>query len=576
MFKKYSQWANNVNLKKRFLPIQVIISSIVLVLMSTSLAAIGLVNSSYTAIMNTNVARQISVYEIIENMYLCRVLGRDILLQEDEEARMELYDRYIAAFDSLDEKMDNYYAGLSGQDATDFATIIEWKDQYKEAMILSADLKNEGGQDAQALETLRSVTPVATDFFGSMETLFETETMKAEEAIAQKDVLVASTAIFNIVFSLLIILSIFIMIRSLAKSLGKKLTVVEQTVTHIADTGDMEVEIPLEYQTRDEVGKIFTSTKKLQDRLNEYSTVVSKMAGKDYTATIQPLSEKDKLAYSILDVLDATSGVVLQIKRASSEVDSGAKHMKDFSSGLTEGAQMQTMALDTLSGEVSSITEQVNASKEIVWNTNRVLSHTNEELVKGQEQIEALLEEMQETQKISEQIQNIVKTIDGIAFQTNILALNASVEAARAGEAGRGFAVVAGEVRTLAENSAKAAKDSSKLIETVGASIQNGLEKAETATATMQQISENSSKFSEMMGEVVRSSDEQSQVISRVSAELLNITKIVDENTNVSGQGSSLSSQLSSQANELQSTLEQFQLPQQERHGSSNPLYLPQ
>ncbi len=575
MAKGYSNWANNAELKKRFIPVQAIISVIVLILMGTSLAAIFLVNSSFSTIMTANVGRQIAVYEMIENMYLCRVLGRDILLQEDETARMELYDRYIDAFDSLDEKMDTYHAGLSGQDATDFATIITWKDEYKRAMIQSADYKNMGGMDVEALEALRSVTPVATDFFGSMEELFETESIKAEEALTRKDGLVMSTIIFNVVFALAIILSIFIMIRTLAKSIGKKLALVEHTVTHIADTGDMEVDIPQEYLTQDEVGKIFASTKKLQARLNEYSTVVSKMASKDYTASIRPLSEKDKLAHSILDVLQATSGVVFQIQKASSEVDSGARHMQDFSSGLIDGAQMQTAALNTLTGEVASITEQVNSSKEIVWETNRVNALTAEQLIEGRQQIEELLKEMQETQKISEQIQNIVTTIDGIAFQTNILALNASVEAARAGQAGQGFAVVAGEVRTLAENSARAAHDTSNLIETVVVSIRNGLQKAESATTMMQQISENSQKLNELMSDVVTSSDEQSQMIERVSEELVSITRIVDENTNVSGQGSNLSAQLSLQASELQGTLSQFNLPQQAISPTSEQLYLP-
>ncbi len=564
MFKNYSQWSNNVNLKKRFLPIQAIISFAILILMIVSLITVNSVSAQYTAILNTNVANQIAVYEMIENMYLCRVLGRDILLQEDEEARMELYDRYIAAFDSLDEKMDAYHSNLSGQDATDFATIIGWKNEYTDAMVLSADLKNAGGQDEEALAALRSVTPVATDFFGSMEELLAAETEKADAAVAQKDTLVAITVALNVVFSLIILVVLFIVLQTLAKSLGKKLALVEDTVTHIADTGDIDVEIPEKYFTKDEVGKIFSSTKKLQTRLNEYSHVLAKMARNDYTSEIHPLSDKDTLAYSISRVLGETSGVVSQIKVASSDVQSGAEQMKHFSDALTDGATMQTRALNSLSDEVSSITSKVDESKSIVWDTNKVITQTAEQLDEGQTQIGLLLDEMRTTKNISEQIQNIVKTIDGIAFQTNILALNASVEAARAGDAGRGFSVVAGEVRTLAESSAKAAKDTSLLIETVGASIQNGLEKAETATSTIQQVGVNTQKIHQMMEEVVQSSNSQSEMILRVSAELDNITHIVDGNTATSEQGNDLSNQLSSQATQLQHTLDQFQLSQQE------------
>ncbi len=561
MIKKYTNWEKDANLTTKFRPVQIIVSVVILVFMLSSLSAITLVNSSYTNILEKNVKNELDVYEMIENMYLCRVLGRDILLQEDEEARMELYDRYIAAFDTLDDKMGTYYSNLDGQDATDFATIIDWKNQYKEAMILSADLKNEGGKDDEALAALRSVTPVATDFFGSMETLLSEENTKANEAIVVKDMLVSSTIIFNAIFALIAIVMIFFMIRRVVKTLGKKLSIVAKTVSHIADTGDMEVEIPDEYLTKDEVGTIFSSTKKLQSRLNEYSGVVSQMAKKDYTATITPLSKEDKLAFGIADVLLATSTVVHQIKHASSEVHSGANHIRGFSNGLTDGVEMQTRALNSLSDAVDSISTQVNNSKDIVAETSLVIAKTDLMLGDGQKQIGSLLEEMETTKNLSDEIQAIVKTIDGIAFQTNILALNAAVEAARAGEAGKGFAVVAGEVRTLAESSARAAQDTSKLIGTVNASIENSLQKAKTTTDTVMKVGNNSNRLTSMMEEVVRLSDEQFEMISRVSEELNNITKIVEENTIVSNQGDMLSNQLSSQATDLQSSLEQFNLP---------------
>ncbi len=564
MLKKYANWEKNANLNAKFMPVQIIVSIVVLVLMFSSLMANYLVNFSYSNILENNVASELEVYEMIENMYLCRVLGRDILLQEDEEARMDLYDRYITAFNTLDEKMENYHSKLDGQEATDFANIIRWKDQYTDSMILSADLKNEGGQDVEALEALRSVTPVANDFFGSMEELLAEENSKANEAIVVKDRLVLSTIIFNVIFALLIIVLIFSMIHRVVKGIGNKLSIVAETVSHIADTGDMEVEIPEEYLTEDEIGTIFSSTQKLQTRLNVYSDVVSKMAEKDYTTSIAPLSNKDKLAINIANVLDATSTVVNQIKYASAEVHLGASQMSGFSSGLTDGVEMQTRALNSLSGAVGSISNQVNNSKNIVTETNHVISETGIMLGEGQKQIGSLLEEMKTTKNLSDEIQAIIKTIDGIAFQTNILALNAAVEAARAGESGRGFAVVAGEVRSLAESSARAARDTSHLIGTVSASIENSLKKAEITTTTVMQVGENSNRITSMMEEVVRSSDEQFEMISRVSEELYNITKIVEENTNVSSQGDMLSNQLSSQAIGLQQSLEQFTLPTKE------------
>ncbi|WP_239066702.1 methyl-accepting chemotaxis protein, partial [Bordetella pseudohinzii] len=127
-------------------------------------------------------------------------------------------------------------------------------------------------------------------------------------------------------------------------------------------------------------------------------------------------------------------------------------------------------------------------------------------------------------------ISEIVSVIDGIAFQTNILALNAAVEAARAGEQGKGFAVVAGEVRSLAQRSAQAAKEIKTLIEDSVGKVAAGSQQVERAGATMQEIVASVKRVTDIMGEISAASEEQSSGIEQVNRAVAQMDEVTQQN----------------------------------------------
>lgn len=155
---------------------------------------------------------------------------------------------------------------------------------------------------------------------------------------------------------------------------------------------------------------------------------------------------------------------------------------------------------------------------------------------------------------------NIVKTIEDIAFQTNILALNASVEAARAGEAGRGFAVVSGEVRSLASKSSQAAQNTGVLISRSTQDVKSGTESTGDAISAMQVISECVQSIKALMDEIASASVQQSEMIVSVENRIKEVSRVTETNSSAAEKSAEVSNELSDQAKTLNRLIGQFRI----------------
>ena len=237
-----------------------------------------------------------------------------------------------------------------------------------------------------------------------------------------------------------------------------------------------------------------------------------------------------------------------------------AEELNGQSGQLHEASLEQNQATEALVGEVTNVKEQlVNVTR----SSNQTRAMTLEITRKVQEanaQMEVLSKAMDDISSHAQEITTIAKAIDDIAFQTSILALNASVEAAHAGSAGKGFAVVAEEVKDLAGKSAKAAQSAVEIVENTKAVIRNGVELNISTAESLRSIYGVSGEISEMSDQLVAAVQGQEEALISMEGRIATISAIADRNLQNAGGTSQSSGLLAKEAEELQAQVRKFAL----------------
>lgn len=216
--------------------------------------------------------------------------------------------------------------------------------------------------------------------------------------------------------------------------------------------------------------------------------------------------------------------------------------------------------MQELAARLSEINEQAKSTANEAMEVRHKTHQTGKEVSLCNEKMQHLVEAMNKIQDSSDQIEKILKTIDDIAFQTNILALNASVEAARAGSAGKGFAVVAEEVRSLAGKSAEAAQNTSMLIGNSTEAVHTGTKIANNTAEVLQEVVRSIQSMVDSIDEIASVSNEQSSAVGQVSEGINQIADVVQSNSATAEEGAAASEQLSAEAASLKQLVNQFTL----------------
>ncbi len=367
-----------------------------------------------------------------------------------------------------------------------------------------------------------------------------------------------------IFIAVLLILSIVIVI--IARGTVKPLKKLALNVNEIAE-GNLDVEV--DTNSADETGQVAEGLERTVVRLKEYieyineiSFILKEMASGNLMFELKQeyVGEFSKIKEALLDIQEIYIKTFSEIAVSADQVATGSEQLAQGAQLLSQGSMQQASSVEELSATIIEISNEIKKNAENANIASDISSHSEKEVKYGDQQMVQMIKAMDEIRSTSNQISNIIKAIDDIAFQTNILALNAAVEAARAGEAGKGFAVVADEVRNLAAKSGEAAKDTTSLIETAIAAVENGTKIVDETAASLEKIVFNAKKSATVIGEITDAGNQQADSMSQVTVGVDQISTVVQTNSATAEETAAASEELSSQANVLKQLISQFKI----------------
>lgn len=323
--------------------------------------------------------------------------------------------------------------------------------------------------------------------------------------------------------------------------------------------------------SQDEIGQLAQAFQSIIDSTAVQVSVVDQIANGDLSVDVPVRSAHDMLGMRLKEMLRNTNDAMMNISTASEQVAMGARQVSEFSISLSHGATEQASSIDLLTESIRDIASKTQHNAEIAEEASQLAEYTRNTATEGQNHMQGMLAAMDQISASSAGISKIIKVIDDIAFQTNILALNASVEAARAGVHGKGFAVVAAEVRNLAARSAVAAKETTALIESSGKTVKDGIVIAHDTAGSLGKIVDDVSRVAGLIGEIATVSEAQSLAVMSVNCALGQVNSVVQSNTATSEEGAASSEELSAQAEFLKEQVARFRLDTQQVLSTAKP-----
>ncbi|WP_110690835.1 methyl-accepting chemotaxis protein [Salinicola endophyticus] len=295
----------------------------------------------------------------------------------------------------------------------------------------------------------------------------------------------------------------------------------ERLVAHCEKLATGDLSVPVERRGNNEIGRLFAAMAQTQSHL---------------------------------------SSTVGNVRNACDNVLDGASGIAQGNTDLSSRTEQQAASLEETAASMEQLTSTVRQNADNAVQASQLASEATDVANRGGEVVGGVVSTMHAISENSRQAVTLLDAIDSVAFQTNILALNASVEAARAGEQGRGFAVVANEVQTLARRSADAAKAIRDLIQRSAERVESGAALADKAGTTMQDIVNSITRVSEIMHEIAAASEEQNHGITQVNQAVTQMDQVTQQNAALVQQAANAARALEEEANELQSVVAVFRL----------------
>jgi len=371
-----------------------------------------------------------------------------------------------------------------------------------------------------------------------------------------------------------IVLCITILVRCLRRRVSAPLAQITEAARRLEE-GDLGLSsrkgsIQVNVHSNDELGELardFEKTfRQMRAYISEISTLLGAIADGDLTGSVRQeyVGDFGSIKRSLEGIEAKLRGAIGQIWENAGQVSVSSEQVSSSAQALAQGATQQASSIQELAATIGDISQQAKQTSQSAEEVNEAIRQTGEQLTLSVEHVRHLNEAMKQISSSSEEIGKIISAIEDIAFQTNILALNATVEAARAGAAGKGFGVVADEVRNLASRSDGAAKSTKQLIDSSVAAARDGSVAVEQVTAALNRANEIAGGVTARMSSVVEAVEKQTASIAQLTIGVDQISSVVQTNSASSEESAAASEELSSQADMLKHLVDTFRLERDE------------
>jgi methyl-accepting chemotaxis protein len=308
------------------------------------------------------------------------------------------------------------------------------------------------------------------------------------------------------------------------------------------------------------IGLGFALTRSIVGPVQAAQKAADRIAAGDLTGSCRAVGtdEAAQLVTSLGKMQDSLTRIVREIRSSTEQIQVASTQVASGNQDLSARTEQTAGSLQQAASSMDELTSTLRHSADAANQAHGLANSASEIATRGGKVVSQVVSTMDEINTSSKKIADIIGVIDGIAFQTNILALNAAVEAARAGEQGRGFAVVAGEVRSLAQRSAEAAKEIKTLIGASVDKVESGARLVQDAGSTMREIVGAVRRVSEVLGEITTAASEQAGGIQLVNDAVNNVDQMTQQNAALVEESAAAAESMRDQAGKLAKTVEQF------------------
>ena len=575
----------NLKVKKKLWSMFFVLILLMMIPMAVNSIGLGRITDRYRTFVEQNYLAEIYVYNIRLEM---DTGVKNILLAAEASTSADM-ENYLASAEESLNQVGEYIEWFKTSYEGDISKILEYDDVRLQAVDLRPEIfeairENTPKGDARAAQLLADynkaleqagakITEFAQQLSVNSKDMF-TRSMGVKEGIVlfQKECFVVA-----------IILSA-IMVAVTTKAVLKPIQEIDHAIDKMR-SGDFSAEIT--YTSSDELGHMAENMRAMLISLREITHDQMKMMMGMAEGNFAVKSKDEsiyigefKILYDAIQEIKKRLGeTFVQVQQVARRVTAGSDQVSAGAQHLAQGATQQASSIEQLAATITEITQQIKDTAEFSEGSREDTLRIQKEAAKSNEDMQELLKAMGDISENSAQISKIVKTIEDIAFQTNILSLNAAVEAARAGVAGKGFAVVADEVRNLASKSADASKSTAALIENSLSAVQRGREITDKTAESLTRVIADINKVAESITHIAQEAMTQANSVGQISIGVDQISGVVQTTSATSQEGAASSEELSSQAQVLKHLMSQFrwdedliQLEEQEDNSANEAL----